>query len=363
MNETIALPRLAEIFSAKTGITPDEAEKFIKQFFTQIENALAVTDEVNIKGFGKFQTCSIEGVSFTPDKELADFLNQPFDMFSPIEIPDEADIEESCQQSTDSSEASETANKETETTSGPETEAESSPGSDAPDTDYAPEIENVCDETASEDREEEAAATNISASDEIIIDENEPASDSDAETTDYVPETSLNTRKHTPLFGYLFTAIVCLVTGYIFHDFTQGESEETLKDTRTTINTVNETADSVKITQETKEAIVETADSSSLSEQITPAAAVEDLKVKETITDTVTPQRFLTTMARKYYGRMEYWVFIYLANEENLGNPNRIPPGTKVVIPDKNDFSKGETTEQTLERAKRLGHEIYKRFE
>ena len=81
------------------------------------------------------------------------------------------------------------------------------------------------------------------------------------------------------------------------------------------------------------------------------------------VTDTIRPNRFLTTMARLYYGKMDYWAFIYEANADKLGHPNRIKPGTVVVIPPIDEIRRGESDAETLQRAKKLGKEIYARFD
>ena len=38
-------------------------------------------------------------------------------------------------------------------------------------------------------------------------------------------------------------------------------------------------------------------------------------------------------MSRKYYGDYRFWVYIYLENSDIISDPNRIKPGTVVVIP------------------------------
>lgn len=78
--------------------------------------------------------------------------------------------------------------------------------------------------------------------------------------------------------------------------------------------------------------------------------------------DTVTRRRYLATMAREYYGAMEYWVFIYKANEGKLGNPDKIAPGTKVEIPPFSRYATGKTPEENLEKARRMSKEIYSRY-
>lgn len=329
MNETIALPHLAEQLAAKAGIDIEDAENFIRRFFEQVENALAVDEEVNIKGLGRFFIDSKLGVRFEPDKDFAEYLNQPFDMFSPIEIEDETDLIEDNTEVAEIEEPAVLEEEETEIAIGP---------------DSVPQKEV---ETESETLVEDEAAT----ADEAPIEQKPEASEPivmPSYAEEYEEQPRQGERKH--IFGYVITAIVCLSLGYLLHNFVDSRSETEVIVTEEIVTLTDSIApsDSIYLT----EPVVS-------EDSIT--APVETIKMA--VTDTVTPTRFLTTMARQYYGQMEYWVFIYLANEDKLGNPNRTRPGTVVVIPDKADFTADETPQQTLARAKRLGRDIYKRYE
>jgi nucleoid-associated protein YgaU len=81
---------------------------------------------------------------------------------------------------------------------------------------------------------------------------------------------------------------------------------------------------------------------------------------KEPRYDTITSTCFLTTLARKYYGQMDYWVYIYDAN--NLGNPNLIGPGTKVRIPYPEELNLTGNTETDLKAAKQRASVIYAKY-
>ncbi|MDE6702631.1 MAG: HU family DNA-binding protein, partial [Muribaculaceae bacterium] len=85
MNNTIALPHLAEILAKTANVNREEAEKFIKAFFSHIEDALAVSENVTIKGLGTFTRTSEaeQPIVFTIDPELAAAVKQPFEMFDP----------------------------------------------------------------------------------------------------------------------------------------------------------------------------------------------------------------------------------------------------------------------------------------
>lgn len=78
--------------------------------------------------------------------------------------------------------------------------------------------------------------------------------------------------------------------------------------------------------------------------------------------DKVTNTRYLTTMAKEHYGNYNFWPYIYIENEGKLGHPDRIKPGTTVVIPNIEKFDIDPTNPRDIEKARRLGVEIYKKY-
>lgn len=78
--------------------------------------------------------------------------------------------------------------------------------------------------------------------------------------------------------------------------------------------------------------------------------------------DTISTTRFLTTMAKLHYGNYNLWPYIYEENKAILGHPDRIRPGTPVVIPKLSKFGIDPTNESDIEKAKRMGVEIYSRY-
>ena len=72
-----------------------------------------------------------------------------------------------------------------------------------------------------------------------------------------------------------------------------------------------------------------------MTEDIEAAATVDEYATQPAIlcSDTVTVKRYITHMAKDYYGDRNFWVYIYEANKEILGHPERTLPGTVVQIP------------------------------
>ena len=88
------------------------------------------------------------------------------------------------------------------------------------------------------------------------------------------------------------------------------------------------------------------------------------------VADTTAQQEILTTVilgngdylaryAHRYLGRSEYWIYIYLANKEQIKDPDNIPLGTEIKIPSPQSVGITGDQEADLAAAKRLIHDYY----
>ncbi len=66
----------------------------------------------------------------------------------------------------------------------------------------------------------------------------------------------------------------------------------------------------------------------------------------------------LTNIAQHYYGKKEFWVYIYEANRDNIVHPDRITPGTVVKIPKVDPRLIDKKNPRCLQKAKEL-HDLY----
>ena len=78
--------------------------------------------------------------------------------------------------------------------------------------------------------------------------------------------------------------------------------------------------------------------------------------------DTISTTRYLTSMARTHYGNFNFWPYIYEENKAILGHPDRIRPGTPVVIPALSKYGVDPKNKEDIETAKKMGVEIYARY-
>lgn len=68
---------------------------------------------------------------------------------------------------------------------------------------------------------------------------------------------------------------------------------------------------------------------------------------------------YLARYARRYLGRSEYWIYIYLANKEQIKDPDNIPLGTEIQIPSPQSVGITGDEKADLAEAKRLIHDYY----
>lgn len=93
-------------------------------------------------------------------------------------------------------------------------------------------------------------------------------------------------------------------------------------------------------------------------DSVTPPA---DTMAQPEILTTVTlgAGDYLARYARRYLGRSEYWIYIYLANKEQIEDPDNIPLGTEIKIPTPQSLGITGNEESDLSEAKRLIHDYY----
>lgn len=355
MNDIITIKKLAEEIASITGTDIATAESFLNEFFATVEDALTAGESVKIKGIGSLSRgdSADEPVVFTPEKEFIEAVNTPFEMFSAVDIDDsisdedlaaDEDANESVDEDVEEEIIVEATDDEEETT-------------EIDETDEVDEITEAADDA-------EAADISDNSDDSDLSDDSDTPDSNDSSDSYETPDDTPG--KKPFIYGLIIGLVVGFACGWI------SSSYFSKKDTpdNSIIDTATEAINSDKALADSIAALTQTADSITTD---TIAAVIETVAVEEVIpaenrpkaivTDTIRPNRFLTTMARLYYGKMDYWAFIYEANADKLGHPNRIKPGTVVVIPSIDEIRRGESDAETLQRAKKLGKEIYARFD
>lgn len=84
--------------------------------------------------------------------------------------------------------------------------------------------------------------------------------------------------------------------------------------------------------------------------------------VPATVTDTIRSGYLIVQMAKKHYGSKDFWAYIYEENKSKIGNPNKMNPGTVLVIPPKEKYGIDASNPESLKKAKSKVGEILSKF-
>ncbi len=368
MNNIITLDKLAELLAQKSGISVEEA----RQYITGLQQSVAeqMTDNaesVTIPHIGTFSTGNIEEgeILFSADESLAEAVNEPFSFFEPEPLCEE--VNEVSDDSLPVTEPEPTAIPEEEQVEiAPEIETV------PPAADEQIEVVSVDNETPEEIKqtvtEEDTPVDNIAenATVQVIQGEAEAANDDRQEYTYYEPEPERHSMHPTVAYilGILTGMLLTCVAVYFLYPPLHGDDDEYIYEEselsaiddmliipHTAIDSTQEPAP----VESSKETVADTNDKA--SETTTPAKVSTSTR-----TDTVSSSYFLASMSRKYYGRMEFWVYIYKENEAKLGHPDRIASGTVVTIPDASKYGIDANSQESIDRARQLAASIYEKY-
>ena len=340
MNNTLTLQQFAQMVAASADISMDDAQSFITSLTDHIKGLLASGEKAHLPGIGTFAIIEADGkpsVMFAPDDSFADAVNEPFAMFEPIELDGEAaiDIAQSEIEVTKSQASRDDKTESTQDTASALQE---------------PSNPTVADDNADEVEDEDTNRHN----------ETDPVSPehTDAQTLN-PPIQSVITPIATPQvapsptrqyrIGWLSMGIaIGAVIGYLVAAliYTSKDISDS-DDYDTTYQEAIEYTDTIPTVIDEADANVD----------IYPTAS------SILCTDTVTTKRYITHMAKDYYGDRNFWVYIYEANREALGHPERTLPGTVVEIPVPSSIPANSSNPDDIKKAKLLAAEIYARFQ
>lgn len=71
----------------------------------------------------------------------------------------------------------------------------------------------------------------------------------------------------------------------------------------------------------------------------------------------------LRLLALDLFGSREFWVYIYLENKNNIQNPNVVPLGTELIIPDPSYYHINASDPQSVSKAKTTGEELLRMWQ
>lgn len=427
MNQTLPLPDIARLLARAADVDSDTALKFVRDFFEVITEGLAAGEAVHVKGLGTFKasTDSERAVDFIPDDDFRSAINAPFEAFEPIEVPADITVTE-IEQLVEIDDSLPEAEPVTKAESVPETEAESETDVEIAQVPVETEVTSTDDAVAEDvnesieeqgsmpDGQEPAVTQEIeepeetyepASTDETEVDPADVTESSITESDDSSSVTDIEdapvTKTETPPVAQrdavsarsvmvvddddeqvyfipnrrrsrrkmIMWIIAALLVGFIigsicvyvrYDNMIRGLVEQSYQ-----TNKVIPAPDDGTAEVDVEVAVIDTVspDTADTTHQEIMAPVESAPESSEPVYDTISTKRFLATMARQHYGEKEFWVYIYQANASKLRHPDRIKPGTRVLIPDYKTLPLTGNHAADVSAAQRLGQEIYARYQ
>lgn len=430
MNEKITLQELVEEFARKCQWNEADAEQFVKEFLSLIEEALARDKYVKVKGLGTFKLINIEArksvdvntgeaieikghtrVSFIPEAGLRDLINKPFAHFQSVllkdevhfaDLPEEGGLPEGTEEESESDGTEETVENVPDgeittvgvvESSSKDMQEEEPLSAEAvehlqvePDVDVVPSSleqkpEKSCLEVAAapsvEEKEEPADAEvvvperNISEADATVSEKETGTSESENEEQEGNASFSAGSgekKRHIPwcmiasvlLVGIFIGGLItwALTSGrryvpeevmeYLMKQEQQQKSALVVPDSSKVTDTLTAKVDSSQIQVQRPD----TVNQQPKAVTVTPSQAGKNEKTaavpakRETLADTVEyqitgtqtsymlrPGESLVRVALKFYGNKKLWPYLVKHNKSIIKNPDNVPVGTTIQIP------------------------------
>ncbi len=394
MNSRLTIQDLAALLAERTGKDRNSAEQFLREFIAIVSQGVFTDKIAKVKGLGTFKVVLVEKresihvntgerflipahykFSFLPDKELRELVNKPFSFFETTELNENVDF-------TDLDVSADVEEKETEDESVeeviPENEEEQVVESlqsteEVPEDTEKEELpedveqeETVPEEVVPEevpnapDIEDPAPEETVDQQD---ISEEEPkeepgqiSSANDFSDTDYQFEDEEPSSSHW-VRGLVIVGIVAIVVAgstflYLNRSFFLGPEIPTpvltgrsLPDQATAaVDTLHEVEAETDVEiEEIKDTVIT---EPSVATPEVPAKAPEVLaKVK------IETGSRLTLISLEYYGSKIFWVYLYDYNKAAIKDPNNIPVGTEILVPDPSLYGIDKYSRASIDKA------------
>lgn len=413
MESKITLSQVARLMAPKTGKTAALCEEFLKQLFSKISESLEDGNSVRIKDLGVFKLTAVASrksvdvttgesneipahskIVFVPCKELAAAVNAPFDMFDTVIVEEEMLEDRLAEEEAVGNdmvggeiEGEEIIEREKASEHVEEVEKEAREELEPVILPPPPVVEDpVADSEPADQRD--AAPESVKPEPikpESVKPESIKPESIKPESVDLDPveqdETEQPVSFHKSrrsfgsgfFWGFAVGLLALLLCGGAFwwlakDNLLKGVGE---KDSNADVALVADTedADAAGINAGELGGNVDVSAIADIEEGVAgdkdKAADIAPTKPSdsEPVYDTISHTRFLTSMAKDHYGNMHLWPYIYEENAKILGHPNRIKPGTRVVIPDLAKYGVDPKSREAIEKGKRKAAEIYARYQ
>lgn len=372
MNNRLSIQDLALILSEQTGKSTEEALRFLQEFIAVVSEGVYNDKLVKVKGLGTFKIIRVEErasvsvnsgerfvipshykFTFTPDKELKELVNKPFSLFDTVELNEEVDFSD-VDVSAETSGAEEAADDSSEEIlpDGIPEQAIEAPQTQEPEVKPEPAVE------------EEAV----------------PQEEVEAEPKPAEPVSSVSgykeyrRKRRRSASRKLLFPIACLfvviVLGIVYIVCLSG---------RTTVNK-NWEPPMAEVGNPTPEAGMNPvpADSTGVTPPDSASLATDSVVAEPPVVEENHPEETpksdilalvtikagdrLASFAKQYYGHKFFWVYIYQYNQDIISDPNNIPIGTELRIPDPGLYGIDATDRSSIDKAAALQSQILGKF-
>lgn len=372
MNNRLSIQDLALILSEQTGKSTEEALLFLQEFIAVVSEGVYNDKLVKVKGLGTFKIIRVEErasvsvnsgerfvipshykFTFTPDKELKELVNKPFSLFDTVELNEEVDF-------SDVDVSAET--------SGAEDAADDSSEEILPD--GIPEQAIDAPQTPESEVKPEP----------VVEEEAAPQEEAQAEPKPAEPVSSVSgykeyrRKRRRSASSKLLFPIACLfvviVLGIVYIVCLSG---------RTTVNK-NWEPPMAEVGNPTPEAGMNPvpADSTGVTPPDSASLAADSVVAEPPVVEEKQPEETpksdilalvtikagdrLASFAKQYYGHKFFWVYIYQYNQDIISDPNNIPIGTELRIPDPGLYGIDATDRSSIDKAAALQSQILGKF-
>lgn len=470
MNNKVTFPELVEQVAQYANTSKRMSELFLKELFATISQLLIDGESVKVKGIGTFKLTEVsprksvdvntgeeieipghKKLSFAPDKDMAEAINQPFMHFE-TEILDD-DVTDDQLAAIDAGVPTEapaeaaTAEEETDDTAATEAPAAEAPVAAEEEVVMPPVFVAPVEEPESEEAETEAEAP-VEPSEEVSAEEEapaevpvqEPADEPEEETVseeeaeieeeaepepvtevepsavaepedeaegaevegepeaeaegEMVSEELADERvgqeidkrritRRSLLEGFVVGVVTTLiVTLFAYRLYLMKGYEATPADEEPFVEHVStdsvatpeqalaensdaadadkqKTDEEQKKAEEDKKKAEEEKKKAEEEKQKAEAAKSTTANVAAGTTDTIKPGTNLYRMSRKHYGSDKFWVYIYEENKAKYPNPNTIPVGAVLHIPQLEKYGAKAGNPASIAAAKKKQGEIF----
>lgn len=351
MKQTVAISAFAGMLARQSGYTPDFCERFVIEMFKTVADALKESNDVTVKGLGKFSVNGFGDVVFEPDASFAAEVNAPFDCFEPEPLDDDVTDEILSMDDKDETEDNDKPEEQIETENVRHDTTEMT--TETADNEMPAAEEDYADETADTVIEEETVVADknpeVESAAADVADEN-----AEADSFEYTEDTRPASSKR-PIWAFVCGVAVGLIAGAAATYFIvtpRGEKETAAQveaDIQETAALLGETSRPAETDSLTTAPSIDTEETAPIIPEV---EADEDSVTYDTVTST------LAQLSRKHYGSYEFWVYIYEENRDVISNPDRVEPNTRLRIPDAAKYGIDARNKESINKALKKSQEI-----